>query len=65
MPTIIVVIIKLAWHFTLVHNVSGLWARAVCGRIRCRTATMRMRAQNPQSARQPACEHRRVLWPVV
>jgi hypothetical protein len=42
-----------------------LWARAVCGRIRCRTATRRMRAQNPQSARQPACEHRRVLWPVV
>ena len=24
MPTIIVVIIKLAWHFTLVHNVLRL-----------------------------------------
>ena len=38
-----------------------LWARAVCGRIRCRTATKWMREQNPLSARQPACEHRRVL----
>lgn len=24
MPTIIVVIIKLAWHFTLVHNVKNM-----------------------------------------
>jgi hypothetical protein len=31
------------------------------GRISCRETTREMRAQNPQSARQPACEHRRVL----
>ena len=39
MPTIIVVIIKLAWHFTLVHNDRGYGHLAVCGSIRCRETT--------------------------
>ena len=50
---------------TMPANDRGYEHLAVCGRIRCRTATKRMRAQNLQSARQPACEHRRVLPAVV
>ena len=33
--------------FSLAHNGRRLWARAVCGRIRCRTTTKWMREQNP------------------
>jgi len=50
--------LSVVWSFYNERQRPRLWARAVCGRIRCRTATRRMRAQNPLSARQPACEHR-------
>ena len=47
--------------FELPPNDRGYGHLAVCGRISCRETTKEMRAQNPLSARQPACEHRRVL----
>ena len=62
MPTIIVVIIKLAWHFTLAHNDRGYGHGRVAGLSTCRQAEQLARAQSYQIPRQPACEHRRVLW---
>ena len=47
--------------FAAAPNDRGYGHLAVCGSVRCRTATRRMRAQNLLSARQPANEHRRVL----
>jgi hypothetical protein len=51
--------------FTMTGNARGYGHLAVCGSIRCRETTKGMRAQNRWNARQPACAHRRVLWPVV
>ena len=51
--------------FTLAPNDRGYGHLAVCGSIRCRETTKWMREQNLLNARQPANEHRRVLWPVV
>ena len=42
-------------------NDRGYVHLAVCGSIRCRTATKRMREQNLLNARQAANGHRRVL----
>ncbi len=51
--------------FSITANVSGLCVVDVCGNFRCRGTTKEMREQNPLNARHPACEHRRVLVPVV
>jgi len=57
---------KASFYFsTLTHNDRGYGHLAVCGSIRCRGTTRWMREQNCRNARQPANEHRRVLWPVV
>ena len=48
--------------FTLTHNDRGYGLGRPADEFPVAIATKEMRAQNPQSARQPACGHRRVLW---
>jgi hypothetical protein len=43
------------------HNDRGYGLGRAAGEFPVAIATKEMRAQNPLSARQPACEHRRVL----
>jgi len=45
MPTIIVVIIKLAWHFTLVHNDRGYGLGRAAGEFPVAIATKEKRSQ--------------------
>ncbi len=48
--------------FTMPHNDRGYGLGRSAGEFPVAMATKEMRAQNLLSARQPACEHRRVLW---
>ena len=54
MPTIIVVIIKLAWHFTLVHNDLGLCGEAELEAQMFNLAPMFIRIPNVQFSTETA-----------